>query len=681
MTRIRIALLLVAVATLGLVGALAWRAYEGLSVERTVRHSAVAERTFEEMERQLGGFLDLEEARPFEHYAFTLPATGERSPLARPHAPFVIGAFSIGPDGAVTTPLEPSGDAPRGDAPTEDVTASAALVRTVVNALWSENRAAAAAPEEPLAKADVQVLKKGLAQDPGTTRVVSGPGVDDQLEAELARKEPTAKEEAARDTYDVLGRLNRAAEERQERKQKVAQAAPEAVFGQRRDAPREPFLPELEALFDEEAAAVVAPERSAGGLSSSADALAFREGDQDALAERSAAPVASAVARPRAPAPAVPPGDRGASQDTIRITFDPMVGIATGDWLVLHRTVWVDRQAYRQGLVLDRGAVGAWLADRVIRSAGLASVAEVRFGAKRTGTASGDAYLFAHRFAEPFDALEAELLLRPLPGVASPRPLYALVGVLLLVGAGGLVAIYRNATAALQYAERRSNFVAAVTHELKTPLTAIRMYAEMLRDDLVPDDQKRREYYGTITDESERLSRLVDNVLEFSKLEGGRRDLSMHVGAVGPVLTEAVEKLRAHAEQEGFSLRVELASELPTARFDRDALLQVLFNLVDNAMKYARGAARREIEVAARAESGAVAIVVRDWGPGVAREQWERVFEPFFRGGEELTRATQGTGIGLALVKELGERMGARVSGANASDGGFAVELMFPAVV
>ena len=114
---------------------------------------------------------------------------------------------------------------------------------------------------------------------------------------------------------------------------------------------------------------------------------------------------------------------------------------------------------------------------------------------------------------------------------------------ILVLGGAGLYAIHRTAAVAVHYAERRSNFVAAVTHELKTPLTAIRMYAEMLRDGLVSSDDKRQEYYGTITGESERLSRLVDNVLEFSRLEGGRRELATAVGSLGPVLEEVAEKL------------------------------------------------------------------------------------------------------------------------------------------
>jgi signal transduction histidine kinase len=229
------------------------------------------------------------------------------------------------------------------------------------------------------------------------------------------------------------------------------------------------------------------------------------------------------------------------------------------------------------------------------------------------------------------------------------------------------------------FAERRNNFVAAVSHELKTPLTAIRMYAEMLRDGIVPSEPKRQEYYGTITSESERLSRLINNVLEFSRLEKGTRQMNLVAGSLGPVVEEMADLLRPHAEREGFTLQVESDPDLPPVRYDRDALLQVLFNLVDNAIKYARDAPERLITLECRRRDGGVAVLVRDRGPGVAPRHLTRLFEPFFRGETELTRRTKGTGIGLALVKGLVERMDAGISGRNAEGGGFEVSIDFRA--
>ena len=169
-------------------------------------------------------------------------------------------------------------------------------------------------------------------------------------------------------------------------------------------------------------------------------------------------------------------------------------------------------------------------------------------GAETPGAPDG-ARRYRHRFAEPFDAVTASVALAPLGGGSGAGVVYALAALLVLTGGVGLFAVHRMVTVAIGFAERRSNFVAAVSHELKTPLTAIRMYGEMLRDDLVPSDDKRREYYRTITAESERLSRLIDNVLEFSRLEKGTRSMRLTAGALGPVVEEVAELLRPHAER------------------------------------------------------------------------------------------------------------------------------------
>jgi len=234
----------------------------------------------------------------------------------------------------------------------------------------------------------------------------------------------------------------------------------------------------------------------------------------------------------------------------------------------------------------------------------------------------------------------------------------------------GLVAAWRTISAELHFAERRSNFVAAVSHELKTPLTAIRMYAEMLRDGMVPSEEKRQSYLASITAEAERLSRLIGNVLEFSRLERGARKTEPRRADPTPLLREAAALLRPHAEGAGFRVAFEVEPALPAVRFERDALLQVLFNLVDNAVKYGHGG-EAVVELAARAAGADVEIRVRDHGPGVAPEHLGRIREPFYRGEDELTRRSQGSGIGLALVAGLIEEMGGTLSLGNAAGGGF----------
>jgi signal transduction histidine kinase len=231
---------------------------------------------------------------------------------------------------------------------------------------------------------------------------------------------------------------------------------------------------------------------------------------------------------------------------------------------------------------------------------------------------------------------------------------------------------------ALRYAEQRSNFVAAVSHELKTPLTAIRMYGEMLRDGLVPGEEKRAEYYRTITAESERLSRLIDNVLEFARGERGEAPLALRTGSLASEVATLCDALRPHAAESGFTLELLAAPDVPAVSFDRDAVAQILVNLVDNALKYARGAGRRVVQVTCAGEAGGVVLRVRDFGPGLPARDLGRVFELFQRGESELTRATRGSGLGLALVRSLARRMRARVSARNAEGGGFEVVVIFP---
>lgn len=388
------------------------------------------------------------------------------------------------------------------------------------------------------------------------------------------------------------------------------------------------------------------------------------------------------VEQPAEADPLSPPVLRDEAPSTRRVAVDPMVGrLADPKHLLLYRSVFAGSEALRQGLVLDVDELGRVLRQRALGANGIPG-AVLAFANEIAGVpvlAADGEHVYRHRFGEPFDSVTASVALAPLGGGSGAGTVYGLAALLALTGIAGLFAVHRMVTVAMAYAERRSNFVAAVTHELKTPLTAIRMYGEMLRDDLVPSDAKRREYYRTITAESERLSRLIDNVLEFSRLEKGTREMRLVVGPIGPVVEEVAALLRPHAEREGFTLRTDVARDLASVRFERDALFQVLLNLVDNALKYARRAVEREITIECRRCGAGVVVAVRDHGPGVAPRHLGRIFEPFHRGEDELVRTTQGTGLGLALVESLVARMGGAVSGRNAPGGGFEVRVELPA--
>lgn len=334
----------------------------------------------------------------------------------------------------------------------------------------------------------------------------------------------------------------------------------------------------------------------------------------------------------------------------------------------------------KEGVVIDSEKLVGILKARVLQARGLDEVAELSsLGSTVASSSLGnygrraaspvDGYAFTHEFGKPFESLQASLNLRRLADPDDGRLVFTLTIVLGVSLVLGLFALYRMAATQVRFAERRNNFVSAVSHELKTPLTAIRMHAEMLEEDLVDGDAKRHEYYRTITRESERLTRLIDNVLSLAQLERGTRRLSLSVGDVRPSVMEALDMLRPHIEAQGFALDLEAATALPSVRYEPDALKQMLFNLVENALKYGRDGSERRITVRLEPHGKGVALSVRDRGPGVRREHMKSIFEPFFRGEHELTRKNQGTGIGLSLVRRLANAMGASVQGENAEPG------------
>ena len=666
MRRIRIVVLLLAVALLVPTALLVRRTLQGVAAEKAARHRTVAERVFDEMERSLSGFLAAEEARPSSAYRFE-----PGSPLlAAPAEPFVVGWFEIGADGRVRT------------APAESERVAAAV-----------NRYLAARRDEralPTAEAETQA--------PGTTvmrldqlRALGYATAADDLEQKEEDVPPPSK--SAR-TYQVLQSLNIGARERAARERKLEPERRLAHRSTRSSIARagSPATPQLESVTPQLLEATAAELRDADA---GAGAIAADEPVQEGFAQARRPLETAGSDRPaeerqimfergltssgRADARARRAPERRASRTQVAV--DPLHGLVVdADHLLLSRTVWSGESGIRQGLVLDRPGLASWLRERIFAPLSLPGAVLSFVGESDPSPAAASAYVYRHRFAEPFQGATAVLALAPLAEVSGEGTVYALASLLVLVGAAGLFAIYRTVAVTVGFAERRSNFVAAVTHELKTPLTAIRMYGEMLRDGIVPDESKRQEYYRTITAESERLSRLINNVLEFSRLERGTREMHLVSGDLGSVVTEMAELVRSHAEAEGFALEVEIEPELPAVRFDRDALLQMLFNLVDNAVKYASASSDRRIRItctAAPGEATGVLLRVRDHGPGVPGRHLSRVFEPFYRGEDELTRRTKGTGLGLALVKGLAERMGAAISGANASDGGFEVRIAF----
>jgi len=207
------------------------------------------------------------------------------------------------------------------------------------------------------------------------------------------------------------------------------------------------------------------------------------------------------------------------------------------------------------------------------------------------------------------------------------------------------------------------------------------MYSEMLENNWVKSEDKLAEYYRNMRQESERLSRLIENVLDFSRIQRGRKKYTFKAGDINECIADVVEMMRPYAAQKGFSIKTELG-RVGQMVFDGDAVTQIAVNLLDNAVKYARDAEDKTITVRTGSDERFILIEVEDHGPGVPHRQRKRIFEQFYRSGAEATRETTGTGLGLALVKKFAEAHNGFVEIINAKPTGaiFRVALGAPGV-
>ena len=209
------------------------------------------------------------------------------------------------------------------------------------------------------------------------------------------------------------------------------------------------------------------------------------------------------------------------------------------------------------------------------------------------------------------------------------------------------------------FGERRSRFASAVTHELRTPLTTFQLYSEMLADDMVSEEELRREYLETLRVESQRLSGLVESVLAYSRLEEGReqqRRESIMVSAICDRFQTRIERLLTDV---GLELQLDVAAPEETLYTDPDAVGQILINLIENAPKYAAEGHPPlvELTIRKRGKVNSVDFVVRDYGPGVSRNSAKRIFEPFDRAGHESGNLP-GAGLGLSIARALARDLG-----------------------
>jgi signal transduction histidine kinase len=243
--------------------------------------------------------------------------------------------------------------------------------------------------------------------------------------------------------------------------------------------------------------------------------------------------------------------------------------------------------------------------------------------------------------------------------------------VLAIVLVGGFVTLYRTGLKQIALARQQQDFVSAVSHELKSPLTSIRMYGEMLKEGWA-DEEKRQTYYEYIHDEAERLSRLITNVLQLARITRNEPQFDMKRTAVAELMNSTESKISSQIERAGFELRLNAGEDTAQAliNIDQDCFAQMIINLVDNAIKFSKNAEKKIIEISSKRHGDKqVMFSVRDYGPGIPKDQMKKIFQLFYRSESELTRETMGTGIGLAIVHQLAIAMDGHVDMINSEPG------------
>ena len=666
-------------------GVLVYQAYSQLKWEAFHQYRVLAEELAARIDARIVQLINTEEARSFADYAFLNvagdPAANflQRSPLsAWPHAspiPGLVGYFQVDTDGEFTTPLLP---------PTGTVASSYGIT-----AVELEQRLA-------LQQKIEQILGRNRlvqdSEDVTVTGVASTARRDKQagLAAPLAARDKDALEPRALDDRAVparvkvaeehvqgqaaFDRLNKAATpHEQEKKQQAAK-----TLGRVEDL-------KLDYRYQSESADEVQRQ-----VMNKAPVDAKR-----ARKERSALPEpadeSGATYFEGAVEADAPTQSRLKSEIRIR-TFESEIdpfefSLLDSGHFVLFRKVWRDGQRYIQGALIEQQPFVQGLIETMFLDTALSNMSDLLvayrgdvFSAFSGRTAqeylsSAEALrgtlLYQTRLSAPLGDLELILSITRLPAGPGGRLISWLAAILLLVLCSVFYLMYRLGAGQIDLARQQQDFVSAVSHELKTPLTSIRMYGEMLREGWA-SDEKKSSYYDYIFDESERLSRLIANVLQLARMTRNKLQIDTKPLAVAELMDGIRSTVSSQIERAGFELNICCEPEAGQAiiQVDPDGFTQIFINLVDNAVKFSASAEQKVIDIGCqRLRDGSVQFSVRDYGPGIPGGQMKKIFRLFYRSENELTRETVGTGIGLALVHQLARAMGGQVDVVNREPG------------
>ncbi len=659
-------------------------AYDQLKWEAFHQARGLAEELSGRIDQRIATLIASEERRGFADYQFLI-VRGDASanvlglsPLSafpvRDDFPGLIGYFQVDPQGRFSSPLLPEDERSIGDYITPSERAQRAEARAQILRVLAENQLVTARPSRTVLGAAKRELAAEL-DDRAASSLSSAADAVARQDASLRGEAELAEQAATPSASEPIGRRFDELKTSRTRKQSKRKL----------DAPASPRVSDLK--LNEP----------------------YPQDPAKDLEERavSSAPVELQRRAPRKELSQIPAGDARigrADEDgaarirTFESELDPFeLSLLDETHLVMYRKVWRDGQRWVQGALVDwkpfldatvgsafrsstvstfSNLVHAWQDQVSVVYEGRSSP---RYLTRASSEAMSGALLYRTRLTDPMSDLELLFTVTRMPAGPGARVVALVAAALALVLIGGVIVMYHLGCREIDLARQQQDFVAAVSHELRTPLTSIRMYGEMLREGWT-SEEKKRGYYDFIVQESERLSRLIANVLQLARMTRNDATLELRDLSVGELLDGVRSKVASQIEQAGFELAVTAPDSLNAVHLqvDPDGFSQIFINLVDNALKFSRDAEvkRIELKVESDATGRKLRFVVRDHGPGIARDQMKKIFRLFYRSENELTRETVGTGIGLALVHQLAASMHASVEVRNA-DPGAAFELEF----
>ncbi len=372
---------------------------------------------------------------------------------------------------------------------------------------------------------------------------------------------------------------------------------------------------------------------------------------------------------------------------TPSIFTDPFRARLVGsEHLIFYRRIWLEKKMYLQGFVIDIKSFFGWLMQVSFENSRLPEFASAALNWDQNTLATyglsfsqnkNTPLLFQRSLGYPLNQFLFNIYYNKLPTLSTRILLNTLAVLIFLIATGGLYGIYRSTAAEILLSQKRQDFVSAITHELKTPLTSIRLYSEMLNEGWADGEGKKQEYYGLISRESDRLSRLIENVLQLSRLEKKHYRFELATKNPRDDFNEMAKELETLVNKSHFEWKVTQSDTVPKITYDVDALKQILFTLVDNSLKFSKVTGKNIVEMKLAVEGSHVIWSVSDYGPGVPTNDLKRIFNKFHRTENEMTRKTKGTGIGLAMAKMLIEGMGAKIEAVNRKEGGLEIRLVF----